>query len=115
MGNRINPNSKEMIKEALDIIKNTEDDEAAVAFLSDTLSDNFPDLDLGRMDLHEAIEVLGGEEVEENNAVGNREKIENLNDSLSQFMDTIKKKDSKVKKSGKKSNRRRRRRRRKRK
>lgn len=64
MKKRILPKDREMISEALDIVMNTEDDEAAIAFLRDTLDDDYPDLDLGSMNLHEALDILQiGEDV----------------------------------------------------
>ena len=80
---RLKPKSKEYIQEAVDIIMNTEDDDAALAFLKDTLEDDFPDLELGTMDLHEAIKVLDGEEKKKS---GNRKAIESLNESLGDFL-----------------------------
>lgn len=88
MSRRIKPKSRESIQEAVDIIANSHDDESAIDFLRDTLEDDFPDLDLGRMDLHEAIGVLGGNDKKEDNKV----KIENLSKSLGEFM---KKQDAK--------------------
>ena len=75
------PKSKEMIKEAADIVRNSQDDESAIEFLRDTLDDDFPDMELGSMDLHEAIKVLGGEKV-----AGDKDAIRNLNKALSDFM-----------------------------
>ena len=100
----IKPKSKEMIKEAVDIIHNTEDDEAAISFLKETLIDDFPDLDLGRMDLHEAIEVLGKKEDKKDKTKGNMKTIENLNKSLGDFIDKV---ENQTKKSTKKRKKRR--------
>lgn len=50
--------SKEVIREATDIVANTEDDKAAIGFLRETLSDDFPEMDLTKMDLHEATDFL---------------------------------------------------------
>lgn len=99
--NEFKPKSKEVIKEAVDIILNTEDDEAAIAFLKDTLEDDYPDLDLGRMDLHEAIGVLGGNSIKKAKKSGSRKAIEDLNKSLGNFIDT---QESNIKKSRKKKN-----------
>ena len=85
----IKPKSKEMIKEASDIVQNTESDEAAISFLKETLDDDFPDLDLGRMNLHEAIEVLGKPEDKKSSEKGNMKVIENLNKSLGDFIDKV--------------------------
>ena len=73
------------MKEVADIVKNAENDEAALAFLQDTLEDDFPDLELGTMDLHEAIKSLGGEEADKD-ALGDRETMENLTAKLESFM-----------------------------
>lgn len=90
---KISPKSKEYVKEAVDIVRNTEDDKAALEFLKNTLDDDFPDLDLGSMDLHEAIKVLGIDK-----KTGDRKRIENLNDSLGEFLEIQKqKKESKRK------------------
>lgn len=98
--NRLERLSKEEVREAVDIIKNTEDDEAAIAFLQDTLTDDFPDLDLGRMDLHEAIEILGGSEVkkfEVPKEKGDRNAIESLNDSIGVFLNNQEQRLKKIK------------------
>lgn len=108
MNRKNNLNSKEAIKEAVDIIRNTEDDEAAMIFLRETLGDNYPELDLGRMDLHEAIEVLGGGEENPSQSKGDREKVENLSASLSTFMNSTSKKASTPKKKGRRRRRRKR-------
>lgn len=100
---RLKPKSREMIKEAADIVRNSEDDGAAIAFLQQTLDDDFPDLELGSMDLHEAIKVLGKDE-----QVGDRKALENLNQALGDFM---KKHKITNKKEGNKRTRKRRRRR----
>lgn len=102
----IKPKSKEMIKEAVDIIHNTENDEAAIGFLKETLIDDFPDLDLGRMDLHEAIEVLGKKEDKKDSKKGNMKTIENLNKSLGKFIDKVENQTSVKKKSNKRKKRR---------
>lgn len=78
---RFKPKSREMIREAADIVRNSQDDDAAIEFLRDTLDDDFPDMELGTMDLHEAIKVLDGEE-----AAGDKEAIRNLNEALGDFM-----------------------------
>lgn len=83
---KIKTKSKDMIKEAVDIVKNSENDESAVAFLRDTLDDDFPDLDLGRMDLHEAIKSIGAQE-DKKKATGGRKAIEDLNKSLGDFIE----------------------------
>lgn len=96
---RLRTKSKEEIQEAVDIVMNSEDDEAAMEFLMDTLGDDFPELDLGAMDLHEAIGVLGGDEVdkEDKSQSGDREAVENLNKTLGEFMDRKSKTKSKPK------------------
>lgn len=94
--------SKEMIDEATDIVMNTEDDSAVIEFLRETLVDDYPDLDLGKMDLHEAIGVLGGSEVSKNENMRN---IENLNKSLSDFLSQVEKNKEKASK-GKKAKKR---------
>lgn len=48
----------EKMKELADIVKNSETDEIALEFLKDSWEDDFPDLDLGRENLHLASEVL---------------------------------------------------------
>lgn len=75
--------SKEYIKETTDIIQNTEDDEAALAFLKDTLIDDYPDLDLGKMDLHEAIDVLDKRKKKS----ASKKLVEDLNKSLGDFIE----------------------------
>jgi hypothetical protein len=97
MDKKIKPKSRKMIQEAVDIIRNAEDDEAALAFLQDTLVDDYPDLDLGRMDLHEAIEILNKRE----NNSGDKRKIEDLNKSLADFLNFSKSKKSKRKRKRK--------------
>lgn len=98
MSKKIKTRSKEEVKEATDIILNTEDDDSAVLFLRETLQDDFPDLELGTMDLHEATKVLGEDKkAEKNNA------IQNLNQAFSEFMG----KKNQVKKEGTKRKRKR--------
>lgn len=81
MSKKIKTKSKEEVKEATDIILNTEDDDSAVVFLRETLQDDFPDLELGSMDLHEATKVLGGDKESSKNTA-----IKNLNQAFSDFM-----------------------------
>lgn len=100
MKKKIVPKSKSVVKEAADIVINSDDDSAAIEFLRDTLEDDFPDLDLGRMDLHEAIQVLGGDEVtpkKKDKAKG----FDNINKALEMFT-------GRNKKSSRKSSRRKR-------
>lgn len=78
------PKSKESIKEAVDIIRNSKDDDAAIEFLRETLEDDFPDLELGSMDLHEAIEVLGGSE--QSKEGGDLSAVGDLSKALGEFM-----------------------------
>lgn len=79
---KIQPKSKEMIREAADIIINSDDDSAAVGFLRDTLDDDFPDLELGSMNLHDAIKVLDGSQETSSRKKG----VENLNRAFESFM-----------------------------
>lgn len=102
MMSRIKPKSKESIKEAVDIVLNTQDDDSAIEFLRDTLEDDFPDLDLGSMDLHEAIKNIGAEEEKYG---GNVEKAGNLSQALSEFMKS-KKKEKSTKRTRKKRSKR---------
>lgn len=78
------PKSKAMIAEALDIVKNSEDDKSAVAFLRDTLVDDYPDYDFANMDLHEASKVL--EKPEKKKSVG-KKAIEDLNESVTRLVE----------------------------
>ena len=107
MKKKIVPKDKEMIAEVVDIVRNTEDDAAAIEFLRDTLEDDFPDLELGSMDLHEAIKVLGGNEKAKKKSIG-RQAAENLNDSLGEFLSTQQKKTKRKRKSKKRGKKRRR-------
>lgn len=79
---RLKPKSKELIKEAADIVINSDSDEAAIQFLRETLDDDFPDLELGSMNLHEAIKVLGTDE----DKVSHKVNLENLSEALAAFM-----------------------------
>lgn len=86
---KLKPKSRELVQEAADIVRNSEDDQAAISFLQDTLEDDYPDLELGSMDLHEAIETLGfGEDKpkRKGSSFGNREEVENLSKALGNFM-----------------------------
>lgn len=106
---RLEPKSKEFMKEVSDIVKNAENDEAALAFLQDTLDDDFPGMELGSMNLHEATKVLGGSEPEPIKT----EKlnvVENLNKSLGDFIDK-QESNHRKRQSSKKARRRRRRKR----
>lgn len=89
---RLKPKSKEYIQEAVDIVMNTENDDAALSFLKETLDNDFPDLELGKMDLHEAIKVLGNDR---GRNTGRRKTIENLNDSLEKLVKSRGKKKNK--------------------
>lgn len=84
MSKKITPKSRESIKEAVDIVKNTENDDVAVQFLRETLEDDFPELDLGSMDLHEAIKEIGNQDKKK--FFGNIEKANSLGEALSKFM-----------------------------
>lgn len=97
---RLKPKSKELIEEAADIVINSESDEAAIQFLRETLDDDFPDLELGSMDLHEAIKVLGADE----DKVQHKVNLKNLDEALAAFM----KRDAKNNKKKRKRKRRRR-------
>lgn len=102
---RVEPKSKEYVRETLDIVQNTEDDEAALDFLKNALDDDYPDLDLGSMDLHEAIKVLDPDKEK----TKSKQVIEDLNSSLISFIDSQNKnKDKEKKKTNKKSRRRKR-------
>lgn len=84
---KLKPKSRELVQEAADIVRNSEDDQAAISFLQDTLEDDYPDMELGSMDLHEAIKTLGfGEEKGKVTGAGNRDAIENLSKALGSFM-----------------------------
>lgn len=100
---KVQPKSKEYVRETLDIVQNTEDDEAALDFLKTTLDDDYPDLDLGSMDLHEAIKTLDPEKEKSKG----RQTLEDLNNSLTQFIASQEK--EKKKKSKKKTRKRKRR------
>lgn len=95
--------TKEQLKEIADIVKNSETDEAALAFLQDTLEDDFPELDLGKMDLHEASKVLGESEPKKKTKGS---LIENLNASLGEFIDKQEENYNKRKKTKRKRRRR---------
>jgi len=79
-------NRAQMIKEADDIIRNTLDDENAVAFMQETWIDDFPDLDLGRMDLHEAVDELEHKLTKKKLNTGQKA-IYDLNRSLDKFIE----------------------------
>lgn len=96
---KIQPKSKEMIREAADIIINSDDDAAAIGFLRDTLDDDFPDLELGSMDLHDAIKVLEGSQ----ETVSRKRGLENLNNAFESFMNKPKPKETTKRKTTKKA------------
>lgn len=98
MKRKLNPKPKEMIQDAVDIVLNTEDDKAAVAFLKDTLVDDYPDLDLGSMDLHEASKVLD-KEGEHNETVN----PEDLLKAVEEFMKSRDNKENTKKKRNKRT------------
>lgn len=93
---RIKPKSKAYIKETTDIIENTHDDDLALQFLKDSLDDDYPDMDLASMDLHEAIKVLGSDDNKKKS--DSKGIIEDLNASLTDFINSQKKEKPKVKK-----------------
>lgn len=86
--------SKEVIDEARDIVLNTEDDEAAIQFLRETLGDDYPDLDIN--DLHAASEILSQKEKSNNQNI-----LGNLNDSLGVFLSNLEDKHTQNKKKNK--------------
>lgn len=92
MKKRMKSKSREKMLEIADIVKNSETDEAALEFLKDALEDDFPDLDLGRMDLHEASEVLSRKN---DGVIKGRKASENLNSALEGFMKKKKSSDKK--------------------
>lgn len=94
---KIKTKSKAVISEAVDIIKNSENDKDAIAFLRDTLEDDFPDMDLGRMDLHQAIDELDFS-LERRKKSKSVRAIEDLNKSLGDFLDKQEKKVNEIKK-----------------
>lgn len=104
---RLVPKSREIIKEAVDIIKNTENDEAAISFLRDTLEDDYPNLDLGRMNLHEAVNSLNVKEYKKSTSIMN---VENLNETLGDFINIQKNRKNNNSKKNKKPKTKRRRR-----
>ena len=95
---RFSPKSKAYIRETSDIVNNTENDQDALEFLKDTLEDDFPELELGSIDLHEAIKVLGAEEKKS----GSKQVVEDLNRSLTSFIDSQSKPKTKSKVKSKK-------------
>lgn len=97
----VKPKSWEMIKEATDIVRNSEDDASAISFLRETLDDDFPDLELGKMDLHEAIEVLGDSKSKSKS--GDKGAIEDLTGALNEFMSKVSSNKGKSTKGAKKT------------
>lgn len=93
--------NKDIINEALDIVENTEDDNQAMIFLKETVGDDYPDLDLGRMDLHEAIKELSGKQSMVKSK-SNSNMFEDLNASLGDFINVQEKNIAKIKKMSKK-------------
>ena len=98
MKKKITPKKKEMIAEALDIVQNTESDEVAIGFLRETIEDDYPDMDLGSMNLHEAIKVLGHNKDDKSKGL---KAIEDLSSSIGAFIDSQKKAQKPVKKKRK--------------
>lgn len=86
MSKKIKAKPKKIIKEAEDIILTSIDDKTAIRYLKEVIEDDFPDLDLGRMNLHDALSALDEKELK------NKEKdfsvVENLNNALGDFIDT---------------------------
>lgn len=86
MSKKIKAKPKKIIKEAEDIILTSIDDKTAIRYLKEVIEDDFPDLDLGRMNLHDALSALDEKELK------NKEKdfsvVENLNNALGNFIDT---------------------------
>lgn len=74
------PRSKKVVKEASDIILNTEDDKDAVHYLRETLTDDFPEIDISKMSLHEASEVLNDGQTKKSGGKVTQDLISELND-----------------------------------
>ena len=91
---KIVPKSKDYIEDISDIILNAESDDAAIAFLQDSIIDDFPDLELGSMDLHEASKVLS-----DNSKKRKRSgPVVGLNDALGKFIEGQQRKQDKKEK-----------------
>lgn len=90
---RLKTKSVEKMKELSDIIKNSETDEIALGFLKESWEDDFPDLDLGREDLHSASEVL----IVENESPKRNKSTEIEDDLNKEFKYFFKKKEDKKK------------------
>ena len=86
MSKKIKAKPKKVIKEAEDIILTSIDDKTAIRYLKEIIEDDFPDLDLGRMNLHEALSALDEKELKNKNK--DLSVRENLNNALSSFIDT---------------------------
>lgn len=97
MSNRTKAKPKKIVKEAEDIVINSVEDATAIRYLSEILEDDFPDLDLGRMDLHEALETFDKKNANKNKSKS-RKTIENLNNALGEFIDAQESKMNSTKK-----------------
>ena len=86
MSKKIKAKPKKVIKEAEDIILTSIDDKTAIRYLKEIIEDDFPDLDLGRMNLHEALSALDEKELKNKNK--DLSVRENLNNALGSFIDT---------------------------
>lgn len=95
MKKKVQAKDKAFIKDAEDIILNDIEDETALKHLSEIWIDDFPELDLGTMDLHEAIETIG-ENKKKSKAI---KTIEDLNKSLGEFIEMQEKKAKKAEKA----------------
>lgn len=83
---KIKATERKKVKEAVDIIRHVDDDDLARQFLQDTLDeDYFPDMDLGSMDLHEAVEELDRKTKRRKMSAGQKI-IADLTSSLDDFM-----------------------------
>jgi len=99
---KIVPKSKEYIEDISDIILNAESDDAAIAFLKDSIIDDFPDLDLGSMDLHEASKVLS-----DTNRKKRKGPVVGLNEALGKFIEDQQRKKNEREKAKRSQERRR--------
>lgn len=88
---RLKTKPVDKMKELADIVKNSETDEIALEFLKEAWEDDFPDLELEKMNLHEAVDILT-ESQRENNTKKESELNSDLDFEFFSFMNRNKEK-----------------------
>lgn len=98
---KIKRKTREDIEDVNKVVNSYENDSDAIRHLQDIIGDEYPEIDLTKMDLHEAVDVfdeLRGNQKKQ----GNKAKVEDLMSELDNFISLSKKPSKTTKKKRKK-------------